>query len=115
MIDWQSYDRGIVRSQLDEGRPVLIKFTAKWCTNCHYLERTVYSDPEIAAVLAEKDVAVVKADTTSHSDPATEDLKSVYNEPGSVPVSILITPDGDRHKLRGVFDKKELLELLDKI
>ncbi|MFI4910954.1 MAG: protein-disulfide reductase DsbD family protein [Sedimentisphaeraceae bacterium JB056] len=115
VVDWQGYDRVQVSSLTSAGEPVLIKFTAKWCTNCHYLDRTVYSDPEIAKLLEEKGITPVKADTTSFDDPATEDLKAIYNEPGSVPVTIIIAPDGSLTKLRGVFEKKELIEAIESL
>ena len=114
-IDWQDYDKAAVDRLTAAGEPVLIKFTAKWCTNCHYLERTVYADANISQALQDKGITPFKADTTSHSDPATEDLKAVYNEPGSVPVSIIIAPDGNIQKLRGVFSRAELLEAIEKL
>jgi thiol:disulfide interchange protein len=114
-VQWQSYDRQMVSSSLEEGNAVLLKFTAKWCTNCHYLDRTVYADPDVVKMLEDKEIVTVEADTTSHKYQATGDLKTIYNEPGSVPVSILITPDDTRHKLRGVFEKKDLIELIENI
>jgi thiol:disulfide interchange protein len=114
-VQWQSYDRQVVSSSLEEGNAVLLKFTAKWCTNCHKLDRTVYADPDVVKMLEDKGIVTVEADTTSHKYQATGDLKTIYNEPGSVPVSILITPDGTRHKLRGVFEKKDLIELIENI
>ncbi len=110
VIEWKDYDRAAIASLTESGSPILIKFTAKWCTNCHYLDRTVYSDSEVAAALAKKNITPIVADTTSYTDPATADLKDIYSEPGSVPVTIIIMPDGTQKKLRGVFKKDELME-----
>ena len=111
-VDWQPYDAGVVENAVAQGRPVLIKFTADWCTNCKVVERRVYHDPDIANLIRQKNVLPVKADTTLIDYPATKDLKGLYGEAGNVPVSILLLPDGSREKLRGIFDKQELVRLL---
>ncbi len=115
IIEWKDYDRAAIASLTQSNSPILIKFTAKWCTNCHYLDRTVYSDSEVAAALVEKNITPIIADTTSYTDPATADLKDIYSEPGSVPVTVIIMPDGSHHKLRGVFKKDELLKVIEGI
>jgi thiol:disulfide interchange protein DsbD len=112
-IDWQPYDAGLVQKAVAEGRPVLLKFTADWCTNCKVVERRVYHDPEVAKVIEQKNVLAIKADTTLIDYPATRDFKQVYGEAGNVPVSIVILPDGSREKLRGIFDKQDLIKILN--
>jgi hypothetical protein len=57
-------------------------------------------------------VLPIKADTTLNDYPATRDLKAVYGEAGNVPVTIVVRPDGSREKLRGIFDKDELIQIL---
>jgi len=111
--DWQSYDAGLVQGAVSKGRPVLLKFTADWCTNCKVVERRVYHDSEVIKLLQQKNVLPIKADTTLIDYPATKDLKQVYGEAGNVPVSIILLPDGSQQKLRGIFDKQELIRILD--
>jgi thiol:disulfide interchange protein DsbD len=112
-IDWQPYDAGLVQKAVSKGQPVLLKFTADWCTNCKTVERRVYHDPEVAKLIEQKNVLPIKADTTLIDYPATRDFKQVYGEAGNVPVSIVILPDGSREKLRGIFDKQDLIKILD--
>jgi thiol:disulfide interchange protein DsbD len=112
-LDWESYDAALVRQAGEHGRPVLLKFTADWCTNCKVLERRVYHDPQVVALLKQHNVLPIKADTTLIDYPATRDLKQVYGEAGNVPVTILLLPDGARQKLRGIFDKQELVTILN--
>jgi len=92
-----------------------MKFTAEWCTNCKVVEKRVYYDPNVAAVIQEKNVLAIKADTTQNTYQATVDLKTIYGEAGNVPVTIVVLPNGDRRKLRGIFDKKNLIEILGKL
>lgn len=111
--DWQPYDAGLVQEAVSQGRPVLLKFTADWCTNCKVVERRVYHDPDVVKLLRQKNVLPVKADTTLIDYPATKALKQEYGEAGNVPVSILLLPDGSREKLRGIFGKEEMARILN--
>jgi thiol:disulfide interchange protein len=91
MIDWQKYDPGLIEKSLSDNKPVLIKFTADWCLSCKAVEKLVYERKDVAELLKQKGVVVIKADTTAKDYPATKALKDIYNEPG-VPVTILIVP-----------------------
>ena len=111
--DWQPYDAALVQKAVAQGRPVLLKFTADWCANCKVVERRVYHDHQVVKLLQRKNVLTIKADTTLIDYPATKDFKQVYGEAGNVPVSIVLLPDGSQKKLRGIFDKAELIGILN--
>lgn len=111
-LDWKPYDADVVQQAVARKQPVLLKFTADWCTNCKVVERRVYEDPEIVGLLQAGNVLPIKADTTVIDYPATRDLKALYGEAGNVPVTIVVLPDGTREKLRGIFDKSELIPIL---
>ncbi len=115
LIDWQDYNETVIKNALAEQRPVLIKFTAGWCTNCEVIDRIVYKRKDIAKLIEQKNVLPVKADTTENSFPATIALKNIYNEPG-VPVSILFVP-GKKEPLRwrGILFADELKQSLQQI
>jgi len=112
-IDWHPYDAEVVQKAVAQGRPVLLKFTADWCANCKVVERRVYHDPEVAKLIEQKNVLPIKADTTLIDYPATRDFRQVYGEAGNVPVTIVVLPDGAREKLRGIFDRQDLIEILN--
>jgi len=114
-LDWKPYDAGVVQQAVSRRQPVLLKFTADWCTNCKVVERRVYQDPEVVRLMEGKNVLPIKADTTVFDYPATRDLKTVYGEAGNVPVTIVLLPDGSQDKLRGIFDKDELTQILSKL
>jgi len=111
-LEWEPYDADIVQQAIAKRQPVLLKFTADWCTNCKVVERRVYEDPEIVGLLQSRNVLAIKADTTVIDYPATRDLKLLYGEAGNVPVTIVLLPDGTRKKLRGIFDKSDLIPIL---
>jgi thiol:disulfide interchange protein len=114
-IDWQQYDAAVVNKAVSNRRPVLLKFTADWCTNCKVVDKRVYQNPEVAKLVKNKNFLSIKADTTVIDYPATVDLKQVYGEAGNVPVTIVILPDGRQEKLRGIFDKQDLIKILDRL
>ena len=114
-LDWKPYDAEAVQRAVSQQRPVLLKFTADWCTNCKVLERTVYEDLAVVGLVQAKGVLAVKADTTLIDYPATKALKEIYGEAGNVPVTIILLPDGTREKLRGIFEKQELIRVLSEL
>ena len=112
---WQDYDDRLVQQATSQNRPVLLKFTADWCTNCKVVDKKVFLDPTVIELLEEKNVLTIKADTTLNNYDATVDLKQVYGEAGNVPVTIVLLPDGTQEKLRGIYPKEELLEILTRL
>jgi thiol:disulfide interchange protein len=115
LVDWKAYDRVLIESARSEGKPVLIKFTAGWCTNCEVVDKFVYQRKDVARLIDRKGVLAVKGDTTEANQPATLDLKNVYNEPG-VPVTILFLPGRAKPvRLHNLFFGDELKELLEKL
>ncbi|MHC4755656.1 MAG: protein-disulfide reductase DsbD family protein [Planctomycetota bacterium] len=91
LVDWQEYDATLIDQARDQGRPVLIEFTADWCTNCEAVDKMVFRRKQIAGLIKQKNVLAIKGDTTLKNNPATVAMKEVYNEP-AVPVTILILP-----------------------
>ena len=114
-IDWQPYEANSIQTAIEQHRPVLIKFTADWCLNCQVVEKTVYSRFDIAELFKEKNVLVIKADTTEKDFPATLALKNIYKQPG-VPVSILLVP-GQKEPIawNGMFFADQLKDFLQKL
>jgi thiol:disulfide interchange protein DsbD len=114
IIPWQAYDRAAIQQAVGQNQPVLIKFTADWCTNCKVLDSRVFHDPEVATLLKQKNILAVKADTTLADFPASIDLQQVYHIPGTVPMTILLLGgQSDPVRLSGIYDKQELFEALD--
>ena len=113
LVDWQDYNPALIESAKSEQKPVLIKFTAGWCTNCEIVDKFVYQRKDIAKLIDKKGVLTIKGDTTETNKPATLDLKNIYNELG-VPVTILFLP-GQKEPIRlhKLFFDDELREFLE--
>jgi thiol:disulfide interchange protein DsbD len=113
LVDWQDYDSAVIETARSEQTPVLIKFTADWCTNCEVVDKFVYQRRDVANLIEKKGVLAVKGDTTEAKQAATLDLKNIYNEPG-VPVTILWLPgQTEPVRLHELFFHDELKELLE--
>jgi len=113
LVDWQDYDPASIESAKSEQTPVLIKFTADWCTNCEVVDKFVFGRKDIARLIDKKGVLAIKGDTTKTDQPATLDLKNVYGEPG-VPVTMLFLPgETEPVRLRELFFANELRTLLE--
>ena len=111
-IDWQSYDAELVQKSIAQNQPVVIKFTADWCTNCKIVDKNVFRQPEIAALLKQKNIVTIKADTTQASYPAAKDM-SIFGETGSVPLTVLLNPkDQSMVKLRGIFTPEKFKQTI---
>jgi thiol:disulfide interchange protein len=73
-IPWRRFrepaDGGIaaaVDDALAKGKVVVVDFTAKWCANCHVIEKTILNSAEGRAALTDPGVVPIKVDLTSSS------------------------------------------------
>jgi thiol:disulfide interchange protein len=115
LVDWQKYDTASIESAKSERKPVLIKFTADWCTNCDIVDKFVFGRKDIAKLIDKKGVLAIKGDTTKAGQRATLDLRNVYKEPG-VPVTMLFLPgETEPVRLHDLFFANELKTLLEKL
>ena len=105
----------------------LVKFTAKWCANCQYIEATVYNDPvalnAIAAavykdpvahnVVASHGVVMLKADLTKDGAPGAN-LLDELNPGGGIPLTAIYSPGRDKpYTLKSIYRTPTLVAALD--
>jgi thiol:disulfide interchange protein len=113
-VKWEAYsDELVERSRKTD--IVLVKFTANWCLNCQYIERTVFHDKQTAEVLARHKVVAVKADLTSEDAPGWARLKTL-SETGGIPLTAIYVPGEERPiVLDSVYTKGTLTETLERV
>lgn len=79
----------------DQGRVVMIDYSAEWCTACKTFERNVLADPNIQRRLGR--VTIIRADVTK-TNPDTADLMRRYDVVGP-PTLVFVSPgDGEEIK-----------------
>ncbi|MHA3774624.1 protein-disulfide reductase DsbD family protein [Verrucomicrobiota bacterium sgz303538] len=89
-IAWEPWSPEAVTSAVQSGRPVFVDFTADWCINCKFFERTVLATEPIRTALREKNVITLKADYTK-TDPAIKAELARFSRVG-VPLYVLYRP-----------------------
>jgi thiol:disulfide interchange protein len=88
-LDWQPWSLEKQEALLDEGRPVYIDFTAKWCATCQVNKKRAYTK-EVVKLMREKDVVTLKGDKTK-PDPQIEEALQKYGR-SAIPVNVLLAP-----------------------
>jgi len=111
-IAFEKFDESLIEAGRNDGRIVLVKVTASWCTECLVIDHTVYNTAEIAAELARRNVLAIKADVTDRGWPASDWVRRQFG--ASPPLTIIYPPGADEPIiLVGSFSKSELIAALD--
>ncbi|MGA0595904.1 protein-disulfide reductase DsbD [Enterovirga sp. CN4-39] len=85
-----SFERALGESR-GAGKPILVEFSADWCTACKDIEREVLGAPAVQARLA--DVTVIKADVT-RTNADTQQLMERFGVVGPPTLLFLRPQDG---------------------
>jgi thioredoxin-related protein len=87
-IQWQTDLQEAHKISVKDKRPMLIVFSASWCTYCKKLEKETFTDHKFIDYVNERFVAV-KLDFDQHRK--TADVLEVKN----LPTSVILSPDAD--------------------
>lgn len=114
-IAWIPYAESVLAEAAEQGKPVVIDFSAEWCLPCKELDHQTFNQPEV--IDASKDIVPLKADLTQHGSPEVRALRKKFDIRG-VPTIVFIDAAGrERANLRAVefIDKEEFLSRLTKL
>ena len=96
-----------------KGQYSYVMFTAQWCTNCKFMERTIYSQE--AFLRSSKNINRVVVDITDTRNEETTRLMEKYQIIG-VPFYMTIAPDGTIvHSQLGLCDETQVLHSLNEL
>jgi thiol:disulfide interchange protein len=73
---WEPWSQAAVDKYQAQGRPVFVDFTASWCLSCQVNERVALRTDAVDAAFKKSNVALLKADWTSHDDAISQVLAS---------------------------------------
>ncbi|MFM8358261.1 MAG: protein-disulfide reductase DsbD family protein [Verrucomicrobiota bacterium] len=93
-IAWTPWSAEAVERGLAAGRPVLVDFTARWCTTCQLNKRRAIEVPEVAARIRELGVTTLLGDFTSESPVIAAELQR-WGRAG-VPLVLVYSRDRSR-------------------
>ena len=90
-IEWHTWSPEAVAAARENGQPVLVDFTAKWCVTCIANKKTSIDIESVRAVMTEKNVKAFRADYTRRPDYITHELNR-WNRAG-VPLVLVFSPE----------------------
>ncbi len=107
-LPWSKYTPAVFENALKEGNVVVVDFTAEWCLNCKTLEKTVLESGEVAPVLKERGVKLLKIDITGNNEDGAKKLA----ESGRVTIPLLIVyaPNGRQVFLSDAYTKQQIVD-----
>lgn len=97
-ISWQPFTPEALARASQEGRPVIIDFTADWCLPCKELDRFTFSDPEVVAAATR--FVMLKADITSQTSEPVQEVQRRYAIMGAPTIVFLDAGGRERRDLR---------------
>lgn len=115
VVEFQPFSEAALADAATDGRPVVVKVTASWCTECKILDATTYQDPATAETFAAHNALPLKADVTNEDSPASRWLERRFTG-AAPPVTIVYggAPAAKPAVLVGRYTPAELREALDK-
>ena len=93
----------------NNGQWVMLDFYADWCVSCKVMEKTVFSQPEVQAALA--DMAFLQPDVTNNT-PAQQALLKEYGIIGP-PTIVFINPQGEEVRSARITGEVNAQQFLD--
>ena len=104
-IHWEAWSEDRVVELVNDGRPIYVDFTARWCATCQVNKRVVFGSDEVNKFFIDNNVAALVADWTKHDKKITRELAKyqrsavpfnlAYKKGSSEPVILpeLLTPE----------------------
>ncbi len=89
-LQWQEYSQDKVKTALERKQPVFIDFTAKWCITCLVNKKAALQSDDLAKLVKEKNILLLRADATTQDEKVSGGLKSY----GRASVPLYVYYDG---------------------
>jgi thiol:disulfide interchange protein len=96
-IDWQPWSTAAVEKARNEGRPVLVDFTADWCLTCQANKKIAIEVSSVQAKLKQINAVALLGDYTLEDDAITAELKRF--ERAGVPLVVVFPKDKKKDPL----------------
>jgi uncharacterized protein YyaL (SSP411 family) len=105
-VSWLPWSEESFRKAKELDKPILLGISAVWCHWCHVMDKTTYSNNEVARIIEEKFVPI-RVDRDQRPD-----IDKRYNM-GGWPSTIFLTPDGEILTGGTYIPPQQMKELLD--
>ena len=114
-IQWEPWSHEAVARVRAAGRPILIDFTADWCSTCQVNMRTSINIEAVRRKLGQMNAATLVADYSKDDEAIAEELKKFGR--GGVPLVLVYPKDAQKPPIvlaEGYLTPKIVLDALDK-
>jgi thiol:disulfide interchange protein DsbD len=95
-VTWQPYSDRVLTEARQLKKPVIIDFSATWCSPCRELEEVTFHDPTVVRE-AEGHFVMIKVDLTQSGNPLHQALLKQYEIKG-VPTIVVLDRQGTERK-----------------
>ncbi|HEY0267485.1 MAG TPA: thioredoxin domain-containing protein [Rhizomicrobium sp.] len=94
-VSWRQWGAGVLADAKAQDKPILLSLGYAGCHWCQVMNRESFSDPEIAALIAENFIPVLAdRDERPDLDLLYQGAAGLMGHPGGWPLNIFLTPDG---------------------
>jgi thioredoxin:protein disulfide reductase len=90
-VRWQTDEAAARREAQTTGKPMVVYFTASWCTACKELEKETWTDSRVQASLTR--FVALSVDVTNDEEPTGVLLKTNYHVVG-LPAVVIVDSSG---------------------
>ncbi len=112
-LEWEPSEELAVEKASIEGRPLIIDFTADWCTACKKMAKDTFGDPRV--IKQARRFVPVRIDISSEENPLVKMLTKKYRVTG-LPTVVLFDQNGfEKKRINDFVPPEEFLVELNKI
>jgi suppressor for copper-sensitivity B len=113
MVAWQPFDLEEIAIALEDGKTVMIDFTANWCLTCHALEKATLNTKKTVDKINEKGVVAMKADWTVKNETIKNALTAL--DRNAIPTLAIFSPHRPKEPivLYDLWTQQNILDQLD--
>ncbi|MEK7950181.1 protein-disulfide reductase DsbD family protein [Luteolibacter soli] len=86
---WEAWSEARVNELLEDGKPVYVDFTAKWCATCQLNKKRAYPK-EVAALMKDRGIVLMRGDKTNPNPAIDAKLEELGRS--AIPVNVLYVP-----------------------
>ncbi len=98
-LDWEkTYEAALAKAK-ETGKNVFIDFTGIYCTNCRDIEENVFTQKEVEGELSKFVLARLFTDQGTPEDNANQELQRKLSGVDTLPLYVVVTPEGKPLKI----------------
>lgn len=107
---WNPYSEESFTQALDDGRVIVVDFTAEWCLNCKALKKAVLNRNPVKPELLSDQVVPITADLTSSSAPGWDFLREIGQT--GIPTLAVFGPGLERPWVANAYTSQQVLDAI---